>query len=261
MLARIVSKNFEGKQIRINQIDGYACLTDMAKATGKKVNDFLRLDNTRDFLRELASITGIPAIELLITTSGNTGKTIAHPQIAIKFAGWLSAKFEVIMTSWILELLTTGKVELNTASTPAVTVAIDDPERMANSGQSNASRGFPTVKVKRSEIPSDWATVSQVLIDLLGDGIDIAISSGASRSCCNSMAAAYRSTNGHEPTKAKGIYHYPPSYFDMIRFYYFSFAETHKEVMVQAAARALLVEQNSPKQCNLLDLFPGLEAA
>jgi hypothetical protein len=260
MLTKFVSKDYDGESIRINQTSELFSLTDICKATGKNVADFLRLQGTTDYIHALSRAMGIPIEKLLIVGKSSLG-TWGHPQLAIKCAAWVSAEFEVLVTSWVWELLTTGKVELNAAPRPAVVIAIDDSERMSNSGQSNASRGFPAVKIKRSEIPSDWSTVSQVLIDLLGDGIDIARTSGASRSCCNSMAAAYRSSNGHEPTKAKGIYHYPPSCFELIRDYYFSFAETHKEVMIQAAATALLAEQNAPKQCNLFDLFPDIEAA
>jgi KilA-N domain len=260
MLSKFVLKDYGGESIRIDRTRGLFSLTDICKATGKNVADFLRLQGTTDYIHALSRAMGIPIENLLIVGKGSKG-TWGHPQLSIKCAAWVSAEFEILITSWVWELLTTGKVELATASTPAVTVAIDDPERMANSGQSNASRGFPAVKVKRSEIPSDWATVSQVLIDLLGDGIDIARSSGASQSCSTSMAAAYRSTNGHEPTKTKGIYHYPPSCFGLIRDYYFSFAEIHREVMTQAAATALLEAQNAPKQCSLFDLFPDIEAA
>lgn len=250
MLARIVSKDFQGKKIRINQVDGYACLTDMARATGKKVNDFLRLDNTRDFIRELASITGIPAIELLITTSGNTGKTIAHPQIAIKFAGWLSAKFEVIMTSWILELLTTGKVELNSASTAPVVISTDDVERMHNVGHSIALRGFAVAKKrKKHSVPDGWLTVAEHLYSIVGDK-----ESGVSFWVARQVSDLYRSNTGMEPptvpSKRGSTFCYPPEYQKLIASHYHSWRETHAEQLASVCLRLAA----SPKQISIFDL-------
>jgi hypothetical protein len=127
MITSFLSKDFEGKRIRLNPIDRYVCLTDMARNTGKKVNDFLRLENTREFIEALSFVTGIPVTNLLIVGDKST-RTWAHPHVAIKFAGRLSAKFEVMMMGWIDELLSTGKVELQSAPTPAVVIATNDIE-------------------------------------------------------------------------------------------------------------------------------------
>jgi KilA-N domain len=254
MLARIVSKDFEGKKIRINQTDCYVCLTDMAKATGKKVNDFLRLDNTRDFIRELSSIAGIPVIELLLTTSGNTGKTIAHPQIAIKFAGWLSAKFEVMMTGWILELLTTGKVELQSAPTPAVVIAIDDSKRMHNAGQSVASRDYqPEMKKSKRSVPNGWLTVGEWLQLIMGDR-KAAKDAGVIFWLSRQISDLYRSNTGYEPPKVPckrgSVYCYPLEYREIIASHYHSWAKTHAEQLVAIQLRLAAI----PKQISLFDL-------
>jgi hypothetical protein len=59
----------------------------MAKATGKKVNDYTRLSSTIDFLEEMEVITGIPAIESKVGGQWipeNERGTWAIKQVAIK---------------------------------------------------------------------------------------------------------------------------------------------------------------------------------
>lgn len=41
-----IIRSYNGKNIRFRSSDSYGCLTDMANATGKKVNDWLRLKST-----------------------------------------------------------------------------------------------------------------------------------------------------------------------------------------------------------------------
>jgi hypothetical protein len=104
-------KSYKGKNIRVNPVDRYTCLTDMANASGKQIEDWIRLKATSPYLDALSSMTGIPVIDLLIVGKGNQ-PTWAHPKVAIKFAAWCSPEFEVQVTSWIDELLTTGSVSI-----------------------------------------------------------------------------------------------------------------------------------------------------
>ena len=83
----------------------------MAKASGKKLNDWIRSDSASAYLEALSSMAGIPVANLLIVGKGNQ-PTWAHPKVAIKFAAWCSPQFEVQVTSWIDELLTTGSVSI-----------------------------------------------------------------------------------------------------------------------------------------------------
>lgn len=104
-------KSYKGKTIRVNPITKYVCLTDMATASGKQLNDWVRLNKANCYLETLSAITGIPVMELLYVPGGNTG-TWAHPKVAIRFAQWCSDEFAVQVDFWIDELLTTGKVEI-----------------------------------------------------------------------------------------------------------------------------------------------------
>jgi hypothetical protein len=61
----------------------------MAKATGKKVNDYTRLSSTIDFLEEMEVITGIPAMVSNPGGAVETTGTWAIEEVAIDFAAWV----------------------------------------------------------------------------------------------------------------------------------------------------------------------------
>lgn len=109
-----IIKSWNDKQIRI-RADRYVSLTDMAKATGKRLNDWVRLESSKSYLEELSSVAGIPATGLLQIKQGGTPQdqgTWGHPKVAICFARWCNSKLAVQMDFWIDELLTTGSVSL-----------------------------------------------------------------------------------------------------------------------------------------------------
>lgn len=116
-----------GKSIRAREVDHYVNATELCKATGKKWNDYFRNKNTEQFLEALAPVAGIPATELIQTRQGGKPSeqgTWIHPRVVIHFAQWASAEFAAAVTGWVLELITTGKVELTPPSdTHANTVA------------------------------------------------------------------------------------------------------------------------------------------
>ena len=60
------------EEVTINQraFDGYINATALCKACNKKINDYLRLNNTKEFCKELSSETGIPVSELIQVIKG-----------------------------------------------------------------------------------------------------------------------------------------------------------------------------------------------
>ena len=57
--------------------------------------------------------TGIPALELIDKNiGGNHIGTWIHPKVAINLAQWLSPDFAVLVSNWIYDLMTKGKVEV-----------------------------------------------------------------------------------------------------------------------------------------------------
>lgn len=95
----IVRHDYNGLAIPQRAEDGYVNLTVMAQSFGKKVNDFLRLKQTKAYIAALARAGGIPVDQIVITNGSDFANelrgTWAHPDVSIKFASWLSPQFEV----------------------------------------------------------------------------------------------------------------------------------------------------------------------
>lgn len=102
-------KSYKGKNIRIRE-DKYVCLTDMATASGKRLNNWIQTDKSKSYLETLSTVTGKPVSILLELEHGNT--TWGHPKVAIRFAQWCSDEFAVQVDSWVDELITTGSVSI-----------------------------------------------------------------------------------------------------------------------------------------------------
>jgi KilA-N domain len=253
MLTKFVSKDYLGKSVRIDPISKLVCLTDICKASGKRLGNFLRSQNTQDFLMALSSLTRISVNELLIV-GGSSKATWGHPQLAIKCAAWSSANFEAVMTSWVWELLTTGKIELQSASTAPVVIATDDVKRMHNVGHSIALRGYqPEVKKSKRSVPDGWLTVGEWLHLIMGDQ-KAAKDAGVIFWLSRQISDLYRSNTGYEPPKVPckrgSVYCYPPEYRNVIASHYHSWAKTHAEQLVAIQLRLAAI----PKQTSIFDL-------
>ena len=83
--------------------------TEMAKAFGKKVNHFMELDSTKEFVKEALKSRDVGYLKVfsqsdLYVSVQNTG-TWMHRVLALKFAAWLSPTFELWVYSTIEQLL------------------------------------------------------------------------------------------------------------------------------------------------------------
>jgi hypothetical protein len=103
----ILAKSFNNRLIRIRQEDRYVSATDMAQACGKQFADWKRLKSTNEYLAAFQLNTGVPLNQLMEI---NTQKGLnhergswIHPQIAIRFAQWLSVDFSIQVDKWINE--------------------------------------------------------------------------------------------------------------------------------------------------------------
>ncbi len=73
--------------------DGYIFATALCKTVGKRVNNWLRLKETKDIISKLKkSDAHIRASQLIEVYKGNSGKykqgTWIHPDLGIKLAQW-----------------------------------------------------------------------------------------------------------------------------------------------------------------------------
>lgn len=117
---QIVKREFNGSLIEQRNTDGYFNATSLLSlynlhAEKKKViAEFWSNDSTKDFMSELArdlnigkSIDLNPTLisDLYETKRGRGGCTWMHPYLFVKFAMWLSPKFEVQVIKWVYDNL------------------------------------------------------------------------------------------------------------------------------------------------------------
>ena len=104
--------NYENNPITFNLSKDNGVMinaTEMAKAFGKRVDVFLKTDHANEFISELeltpfgGSFAPLSRDEILKNING-VG-TWMHRILALKFAAWLSPKFEVWVYSTIEEIL------------------------------------------------------------------------------------------------------------------------------------------------------------
>ena len=93
--------------------DGYINATELCKAGKKRLEHYKENKQTQEYLQVLSSVTGIPITELIEVKQGGVNQgTWVHRKVAIHLAQWISADFSVKVSSWIEELMLTGRVEL-----------------------------------------------------------------------------------------------------------------------------------------------------
>ena len=86
--------------------DGYVNGTALCQASGKHLNDYIRLKSTTEFLVELRRSTGIPVDQLvqIINTGPNKNRgTWVHPHVAINLGQWASPRFAVLVSTWVFD--------------------------------------------------------------------------------------------------------------------------------------------------------------
>jgi len=97
---------YEGSEITFKNADGSLMvnLTEMAKVFKKRPSHFLENEQTKAFIEELnKSKVGIPT--LLLKHGGSNRGTWGHEKLALKFAAWLSPKFELWVYDRIHEII------------------------------------------------------------------------------------------------------------------------------------------------------------
>ena len=107
--------------------------TNMAKKFGKLAKDWLKTQQTKDFLDALSKRRKILLTDLVLVRNGgnpNEKGTWMHEDVAIEFARWLNPMFAIWCNDRIKELARTGVTTV--AATPA---ARDDDEVIAHAMQ------------------------------------------------------------------------------------------------------------------------------
>ena len=122
-MSDITTFDYDGQSISFEFADGNKMVnaTEMAQPfKGKMVADFLRLKGTKDYIQLLDERYGDSHIAnrevLRVIKGGDAAEglqgTWMDEKLALKFAAWLSPRFELWVYDRIQELLTTGETHL-----------------------------------------------------------------------------------------------------------------------------------------------------
>ncbi len=136
---------YNGQEIE-QRDDSYVNLTQLAKASCKRLDNYLANKSTKEYLQELANSLEFQEDTLILTQEGVLGGTYAHPLVAIHFGQWVSPAFHVWCNQHIKTLMETGKTELATTidfSDPLVTAQLyieAETERRALAAQIEADK-------------------------------------------------------------------------------------------------------------------------
>jgi hypothetical protein len=98
-------------------IDHYVNATQLCQAGGKKFNDWIRIESTKELIDELSAEAGIPASAFVDTKKGGNNKSDQgswiHPDLSIQLAQWISPKFAIQVSKWVRTLFNKGSVEID----------------------------------------------------------------------------------------------------------------------------------------------------
>ncbi|MCU4389898.1 KilA-N domain-containing protein [Acinetobacter courvalinii] len=84
---------------------GWFNATEAARKFGKRVDHWIKTNDTKEYLQALAEMTNTPEKGYLKTKRGNHGGTWLHPDLAVNFARWLDKRFGVWCDIQIKKLL------------------------------------------------------------------------------------------------------------------------------------------------------------
>ena len=89
--------DFQSSNIRFETRDGqvWVSLTDIAKASGKRLGHWNELNYTKEFLSALESDIGYPVMQTIKGGVPSKQGTWAIEEVAIEFAGWCSVQFKI----------------------------------------------------------------------------------------------------------------------------------------------------------------------
>lgn len=93
--SNVIPLQYEGQAYSFNSA-GWINATEAAKRFAKKPNDWLKQDETKEYLREMSAALNCDPESLLKTRRGRYDSgTWLHPKLGVRFAQWLSTRFAV----------------------------------------------------------------------------------------------------------------------------------------------------------------------
>lgn len=101
-----IDRQIEDNHIQQRLLDGYVNATAICQAAGKRINNYLRSDTTKEYLDALSRKTLISVSALVQIVKGGFPElqgTWVHPKVAIHLSMWADADVAVQVTEWVFE--------------------------------------------------------------------------------------------------------------------------------------------------------------
>lgn len=120
--------------------------TEMAKPFGKLVKDWLKNNQTKEFISTLSTVRNILLTDLVKVKQGGTAQgTWLHEDVALEFARWLSPAFAIWCNDRIKELMRYGM----TATPSTIDALLNDPDTMIRTLQALKSEREKVAQANR----------------------------------------------------------------------------------------------------------------
>ena len=110
-----VIREVNGITVEQRKNDGYLNATALAKAyeqtsgIRKDVRDWTLTERAKSYIELLSAKTGIPVLVLVqVKKGGSSPGTWIHPKLSIPFGTWLSIEFEMLVSEWVEEWMTSA---------------------------------------------------------------------------------------------------------------------------------------------------------
>jgi hypothetical protein len=102
----IIVADYHGLSVSFTD-DGWFNATAAADRFGKRVDNWLRLDETAEYMQALSEDSNTSEVRDLVRTKrGHGGGTWLHPDLAVSFARWLDVRFAIWCDRQIRALIT-----------------------------------------------------------------------------------------------------------------------------------------------------------
>jgi len=119
----LISRSWNDTPIQRRTTDGFVNATAMCKANGKLWGHFFETDRCSQYLEALSETIGkaiVGSEGLVQSTTGRSGGTWIHPDVATELARWISPAFSVFVNQWFREEFERRNAPLEPTDRPAL---------------------------------------------------------------------------------------------------------------------------------------------
>ena len=150
----VIAHAYNGVVIKQRIDDQFVNLTQMCNVGGKRLDNWVRLKSTKEYISCLARSLECEVTDLIIIRQGGVPEmqgTWGHKLVAIELAGWINVQFKIWANRHLLELVETG----STTVTPKIPQTY--AEALLEAGRLALENEKLTAKIKEDAPLVDFA--------------------------------------------------------------------------------------------------------